>query len=112
MEGKPIRLVNLNTGESLQTTTAADGSYVFELANLPSGYNDGDVLKIQINSQEKTLVVDASVGYQRVEDFIIDMSNNAQNPDAENKQISTPTSTPASSSTAATPLSPMREEKS
>ncbi|MDF2957380.1 MAG: hypothetical protein OD814_001002 [Candidatus Alkanophagales archaeon MCA70_species_1] len=68
---------------------------------------------VQINSQEKTLVVDVSVGYQRVEDFIIDMSSNAQNPDAGGEQtLSALTSTPASSSTAATPLSPMRREKS
>jgi len=44
------------------------------------------------------------------------MNNNAHNPDAdaESKQISAPTLTltPSSSSTAATPLSPMREEKS
>ena len=61
--------------------------------------------------QEKTLVVDVSVGYQRVEDFIIDMSSNAQNPNAGGEQmLSALTSTPAP--TAATPLSPMRREKS
>ncbi|RLG37644.1 MAG: hypothetical protein DRN91_04940 [Candidatus Alkanophagales archaeon] len=99
LEDKLVRLVNTNTGESLQTTTAADGSYVFELANLASGYNDGDVLKIQINSQEKTLVVDASAGYQRVEDFIINVGDNPSGTEEE-QTLSAPTSTPAPTSAA------------
>ncbi|MDF2957381.1 MAG: hypothetical protein OD814_001003 [Candidatus Alkanophagales archaeon MCA70_species_1] len=76
LEGALVQLVNLNTSERLDTTTAADGSYVFELANLPGGYNDGDVLKITATYKGYSdslyyTITDISVPVQRVPDLIL-----------------------------------------
>ena len=78
--GKPLKdavvsLTNLNTSEQLNTTTASDGSYVFELANLQNGYSDGDLIEIEATYEgcyaNTHIYVDLSCTMQKAPDIIL-----------------------------------------
>jgi len=45
-----IVLDNLTTNESIETTTDSAGNYVFDCANFPNGYSNGDSINIRISS--------------------------------------------------------------
>lgn len=86
-----VVLINSNTGDSLQTRTASDGSYTFELANLPKGYKNGDRLEVQARAQEKSILVETSVGQQRVDDIILDERESPQSKPEPSPPTSAPT---------------------
>ena len=89
-----VILLNPDTGDSLQTATAKDGSYTFELANLPHQYKNGDLLKVQVRTQEVLLTVDTSVGLQKVDDT---WNPRNLNPILQKAPIKNPTLTNSSS---------------
>lgn len=93
-----VILINPNTGDSLQTTTASDGSYTFELTNLPNGYKNGDILKlkVQVRAQAQSLPVDTSIGLQKVDDIILVESPQSKPASTKNPSIN-PTLTNSSS---------------
>ena len=83
--GKPLKdasvsLNNLNTSEGLNTTTAYDGSYVFELASLQKGYTDGDWLEIKATYEDcyavTRIYVDLSGAVQKAPDINIILLTN------------------------------------
>jgi len=42
-----LTLTNENTGDTLTLTTSSNGIYVFDLANLESGYSNNNIIKIE-----------------------------------------------------------------
>jgi len=92
-----VILLNPDTGDSLQTATAKDGSYIFELANLPHQYKNGDLLKVQVRTQEVLLTVDTSVGLQKVDDIILVESPQSKPDSTKKHPIKNPTLTNSSS---------------
>jgi|GEM_PF-4389061 len=46
VSGADVTVTNLNTSESLTTTTDSNGVYVVNLGNLPSGHRSGDIIQV------------------------------------------------------------------
>lgn len=48
-----ITLTDTTTGESITTTADSNGEYLFDLANLASGYTDGDTISIRADKDKE-----------------------------------------------------------
>lgn len=62
--GVNVAVQNTRTGESWSDTTTGDGLWIVQLANLPSGYSDGDLITITATLDDQnstTITVDTSV---------------------------------------------------
>jgi len=46
VSGADVTVTNLNTSESLTTTTDSNGAYVVPLSNLPSGHSAGNIIQV------------------------------------------------------------------
>lgn len=61
LSGVTVRVKNTTTDEYEDISTTTDGSYLSDLANLPSGYNNGDGIEVTAYSSTRTAVVSISV---------------------------------------------------
>ena len=57
LSGVTVSLYNENSGETITTITDASGDYVFDCANFPSGWADGDVLTISIAGIDEDWII-------------------------------------------------------
>ena len=61
LSGVTVRVKDTTTNEYEDVTSAADGSYLSDLANLPAGYSNLDGLEVTAYSSVKTATVSTSV---------------------------------------------------
>jgi len=52
--------INLTRGGSEEVTTADDGSYGIDPANMDNGYDEGDVIRIQSGSWYRDIFIDTT----------------------------------------------------
>jgi len=70
INGVTVSVINTSSNEELTTTTNSSGEYVIDLANLTSGYMDGDIISIyssygrRYSEQFHTVVVTTGIGTQ------------------------------------------------
>jgi len=75
--GANVTAQNTRTGETISSdnTTGSDGNYIVQLVNLPSGFEGGDEVLVTSSSNEysgnKTVIVNASVGSQQVDNITL-----------------------------------------
>lgn len=73
--GATVGAINQNTSESLSASTASDGSYVIELANMPSGYQNAHIVLITASyggyTANTTVTVNTSLGLQKADDILL-----------------------------------------
>ena len=72
-----VTLIHVHEHGNLSTTTASDGSYSFDLGNLPS-YNDSDPLQITASSGKSiasiNITVNTSIEPQKVPDLVLNVA--------------------------------------
>ena len=86
INGANVTLTNQRTGDKLYTVSYYDpgtgnGSYMFDLSNLPSGWEDGDNITIQAYKEgvgygEAWIIADAGTGSQRLDITLMPTVNN------------------------------------
>ncbi|MDY6965302.1 MAG: carboxypeptidase-like regulatory domain-containing protein [Halobacteriota archaeon] len=92
LPGANVVASNTRTGESLNITTADDGHWIIQLANLPSGYEDGDEIAITATSdgdfENTIIIVDTSVGFQKADNLTLTTDElNSNHPTDNPKQF-------------------------